>query len=86
MNNARISIDLPLEFTTLFEWYKVLDFNLNGIYLVLHEVGKVDDYPKELHHHINTSSISGLIVNVPQAQASHNTSKVAVIILIKVQW
>lgn len=88
VNNAGITIHTPLESTTLRDWRKVMDINLDGMFLVLREVGAVM-LKQRSGSIINTASMSGLIANVPQPQASYNSSKGAVILLTQsaaVEW
>lgn len=83
-NNAGINIwggALDLNFS---DWKKVLDVNVNGIFLVARAFAKKlieDEKPGSI---INNASISGSIVNLPQFQTAYNTSKAAVIHLTKV--
>lgn len=61
---------------------KTMDVNLNSMVLVTNAVGEV--FRKQQSGVIvNTSSMSGVIVNTPQPQAAYNTSKAAVIMLTK---
>ncbi len=87
-NNAGICINVPAEEMTFDQWYKVLNVNLNGVFLTDLAAGKY-----MLAHGggsiINTASMSGHIVNVPQPQCAYNASKAAVIQLTKslaVEW
>jgi len=73
---------------TFEQWKKTLDVNLNSVfltdtiagrYMLTHGGGSI----------INTASMSGHIVNVPQPQCGYNASKAAVIQLTKslaVEW
>jgi NAD(P)-dependent dehydrogenase (short-subunit alcohol dehydrogenase family) len=82
MNNAGITIWCEAEEVSEGDWRQVMDVNLNGLFFCSQAVA---------HHMIsrgggriiNIASMSGLIVNFPQAQASYNTSKAAVIHLTK---
>ena len=82
MNNAGIglwrdSIDMPME-----EWQKVMNINLNAVFLCAREEAKImanSGYGKI----VNTASMSGHIVNTPQNQAAYNTSKAGVLHLTK---
>jgi len=70
------------------DWRKVIDVNLNGLFSCCQAVGRVM-IAGGGGSIINIASMSGLIVNVPQAQASYNCSKAAVIHLTKslaVEW
>ena len=87
-NNAGICINAPAEEMTYEQWRKVIDINLNGIfltdiaagrYMLAHGGGSI----------INTASMSAHIVNVPQPQCAYNASKAAVIQLTKslaIEW
>ena len=87
-NNAGICINAPAEEMTYEQWNKVIDCNLNGIFLTDIAAGKY-----MLAHGggsiINTASMSAHIVNVPQPQCAYNASKAAVIQLTKslaIEW
>lgn len=86
--NAGICINVPAEEMSFEQWKKVIDINLTGIYLTATAAGKY-----MLEHGggsiINTASMSGHIVNVPQPQCAYNASKAGVIMLTKslaVEW
>ena len=64
------------------DWNKVINLNLNGIFLVAQSVGRVM-IKQGYGSIINTSSMSGLIANKPQEQCSYNASKAGVIMLTK---
>ena len=73
---------------TYEQWLKVINVNLNGIFLTDIAAGKY-----MLAHGggsiINTASMSGHIVNVPQPQCAYNASKAGVIQLTKslaIEW
>lgn len=87
-NNAGICINAPAEEMTYEQWNKVININLNGIFLTDIAAGKY-----MLEHNggsiINTASMSAHIVNVPQPQCAYNASKAAVIQLTKslaIEW
>ena len=87
-NNAGICINAPAEEMTYQQWSKVININLNGIFLTDIAAGKY-----MLAHGggsiINTASMSAHIVNVPQPQCAYNASKAAVIQLTKslaIEW
>ncbi|MGC4018704.1 MAG: SDR family oxidoreductase [Muricomes sp.] len=86
--NAGICINVPAEEMTYEQWKKVIDINLSGVFLTATAAGKY-----MLAHGggsiINTASMSGHIVNVPQPQCAYNASKAGVIMLTKslaVEW
>ena len=82
MNNAGIVQHLEAEEVTPEEWRDVLDVNLNGVFFCSQAVGR-HMIQERRGRIINIASMSGLIVNRPQCQASYNTSKAAVIHLTK---
>ena len=82
LNNAGITKWGKAEDVTEKEWREVFDVNVHGLFLCSQEVGK-HMIEKKSGSIINIASMSGLIVNRPQAQASYNTSKAAVIHLTK---
>jgi len=82
MNNAGITIwgeaeDVPEE-----KWMDVMNINLNGLFYCCQAVAK-QMIKQGGGRIINIASMSGLIVNRPQCQASYNISKAAVIHLTK---
>lgn len=86
--NAGICINAPAEEMSYEQWLKVINVNLNGVFLTATAAGKY-----MLAHGggsiINTASMSGHIVNVPQPQCAYNASKAGVIMLTKslaVEW
>ena len=87
-NNAGICINAPAEEMTYEQWLKVMNINLNGVFLTDIAAGKY-----MLEHGggsiINTASMSAHIVNVPQPQCAYNASKAGVMQLTKslaVEW
>ncbi len=71
------------------EWLKVVDVNLNGVFYVARAFAKHLKASGKGGSVINTASMSGLIVNTPQPQASYNATKAAVIQLTKslaIEW
>lgn len=86
--NAGICLNVPAEEMTFDQWKKVIDINLTGIFLTAQAAGKVM-LKQGGGSIINTASMSGHIVNVPQPQCSYNASKAGVIQLTKslaVEW
>lgn len=71
------------------DWQRVLDINLNGTFFAAQSFSRRllrENRPGSI---IFISSMSGRIVNVPQFQASYNSSKAAVSMLAKslaVEW
>ncbi|MFJ5622928.1 SDR family oxidoreductase [Peribacillus loiseleuriae] len=86
--NAGICMNIPAEEMTYEQWNKVIDINLTGVFLTAQAAGKVM-LKQGGGSIINTASMSGHIVNVPQPQCSYNASKAGVIQLTKslaVEW
>lgn len=81
-NIAGIVINTPLLETTDEEWAKVIDVNINGVFRCSRSFGKFMVKSKR-GCIINMASMSGIIVNTPQPQASYNASKAGVILLTK---
>ncbi len=69
--------DMPEE-----DWKRVLDINLNGVFFACQAAGR-EMLKRRKGSIITISSMSGIIVNTPQAQAHYNASKAAVIMLTK---
>lgn len=87
--NAGITLNVPAEEMSLEEWNKVINLNLNGVFLTNQAAGKQMIKQGDGGSIINTGSMSGHIVNTPQPQSSYNASKAAVIHLSKslaVEW
>lgn len=88
-NNAGICLQKAAEELTYDEWFRVVNVNFNGIFLVAQAAGKQMIQEGKRGSIVNTASMSGTIVNFPQRQASYNSSKAAVIQLTKslaVEW
>ncbi len=88
VNNAGITIWGEAESAPLDDWHKVINVNYNGLYYCCRAVGQVM-IRQQAGAIINIASMSGVIVNVPQCQASYNSTKAAVIQLTKslaVEW
>lgn len=77
LNNAGRTIHHPLEDGDGEKWRAVMSLNLDGVYHVLSAVGR-RMLERGRGSVINTGSMSGIIANVPQTQASYNASKAAV--------
>ncbi|MGQ9473842.1 MAG: SDR family NAD(P)-dependent oxidoreductase [Candidatus Caldatribacteriaceae bacterium] len=69
--------EMPLE-----DWNRVISVNLTGVFLTCQAVGR-EMIKRKKGSIITISSMSGIIVNVPQAQSHYNASKGAVIMLTK---
>ncbi len=78
------SVDVTAEM-----WSKVVDINLNGTFFASQSFGRGLIQSGERGSAILISSMSGQVVNVPQFQASYNSTKAAVSQLAKslaVEW
>lgn len=80
--NAGICINVPADEMTYAQFKKVIDVNLNGVFLTSQAAARVM-LKQGRGSIINTASMSGHIVNVPQPQCAYNASKAAVIMLTK---
>ncbi len=86
--NAGICMNVPAEEMTSEQFRRVVDINLTGVFLTAQAAGKVM-LKQGYGSIINTASMSGHIVNVPQPQCAYNASKAGVIQLTKslaVEW
>lgn len=87
-NNAGICINAPGEEMTYEQWRKVVEVDLDSVYLVSRVVAPYMLRQKK-GSIINTASMSGHIVNFPQKQCGYNAAKAGVIHLTKslaVEW
>jgi NAD(P)-dependent dehydrogenase (short-subunit alcohol dehydrogenase family) len=80
--NAGICMNIPADTMTYNQFKKVIDVNLNGVFLTSQAAAKVM-LKQGRGSIINTASMSGHIVNVPQPQCAYNASKAGVIMLTK---
>jgi sorbose reductase len=88
-NNAGIGLHKPAVEATADEWRKVVDVNLTGVYIVARAVGRIMIEHGIHGSIINMASMSSLIINYPQCQASYNASKAGVMHLTKslaIEW
>lgn len=88
-NNAGICQHKGAVEVTYDEWKSVVNVNLNGIFLIARTAGQYFIERGKKGSIVNTASMSGHIVNIPQPQASYNSSKAGVIQLTKslaVEW
>jgi NAD(P)-dependent dehydrogenase (short-subunit alcohol dehydrogenase family) len=83
MNNAGITIWREAETVPEEEWLKLMNVNVNGVFYCCQAAANQMIEQGTGGRIINIASMSGLIVNRPQCQASYNTSKAAVIHLTK---
>ena len=87
-NNAGICLNVPAEEMSYEDWLKVVNLNLNSVFLCSTAAGR---YMLKQGHGsiINTASMSAHIVNRPQPQCSYNATKNGVIQLSKslaIEW
>lgn len=87
-NNAGMCLNIPAEEMSYEDWLKVVNLNLNSIFLCSTAAGRY--MIKQGHGSIiNTASMSAHIVNRPQPQCSYNATKAGVIQLSKslaIEW
>jgi len=82
INNAGICQHVNAEDMKYEDWLRVMNINLNGVFLMSQAVGRIM-IKQQKGSIINISSMSGMIVNQPQGQCSYNASKAGVIGLTK---
>lgn len=82
-NNAGICMHKSALEVTTEEWLQVINTNLNGVFYVARAFANYLVAHNKTGNIVNTASMSGTIVNIPQAQASYNSSKAAVVHLTK---
>jgi NAD(P)-dependent dehydrogenase (short-subunit alcohol dehydrogenase family) len=88
-NNAGICYNKGTLESSIAEWREVIDINLTGSYIMARAVGKIMIDRKIKGSIINMASMSAHIVNVPQWQASYNSSKAGVVHMTRslaVEW
>lgn len=88
-NNAGICLHKSALDCEPEDWLKVIDVNLNGVFFVAQAFARWLVANGKKGNIVNTASMSGEIVNIPQEQASYNASKAAVTHLTKslaVEW
>lgn len=88
-NNAGICLHKSAVDCAPDEWRKIVDVNLNGVFFVAQAFARYLIKNNKPGSIVNTASMSGTIVNIPQEQASYNASKAAVVHLTKslaVEW
>lgn len=89
MNNAGININGGALDLNYEDWQKVLDVNVNGVFLTARAFAKKLIAEGKKGSVINVASISASIVNLPQSQTAYNTSKAAVVHMTKtlaIEW
>ncbi len=88
-NNAGICLHRGALDVTPAQWQRVIDVNLSGVFYVAQAAARQFVREGKSGSIVNTASMSGSIVNIPQEQASYNASKAAVVHLTKslaVEW
>lgn len=88
-NNAGICMHQSTREMTPADFRRVVDVNLNGVYIVARAAGHAMIDHGIKGSIINMASMSGSIVNIPQWQCSYNASKAGVIHLTKslaIEW
>jgi len=82
VNNAGVAHNAPAEELGDEEWRKLMSINLDGVFYCCREEG-AHMLKSGGGSIVNTASMSGSIVNVPQKQAHYNASKAAVVQLTR---
>lgn len=88
-NNAGIVLHKPALECTPEDFTNVVNVNLNGVFFVAQAFAQYLLSQGKTGNIVNTASMSATIVNVPQGQASYNSSKAGVKHLTKslaVEW
>lgn len=88
-NNAGININGAAIELNYSDWKRILDVNINGVFLMAREFAKHLIAEGKKGSVVNTASISASIVNLPQSQTAYNTSKAAVLHMTKtlaIEW
>ena len=88
-NNAGVCIHKDTFDASIAEWREVMDINVTGEYIVARAAARIMRERGTKGSIINMASMSGSVVNVPQWQASYNSSKAAVIHMTRslaVEW
>ncbi|MDD4796720.1 MAG: SDR family oxidoreductase [Eubacteriales bacterium] len=88
-NNAGICMHKDALDVTGADWNKIVDVNLNGVFYVAREAAKRFIQEGKKGAIVNTASMSGTIVNIPQKQCSYNATKAGVVHMTKslaVEW
>ena len=81
-NNAGIAQWVNAEEMSLEDWKRIMGVNLDSVFIVSKAVARVM-IAQRSGSIINTSSMSGVVVNTPQCQSAYNVSKAGVIMLTK---
>jgi len=88
-NNAGVFQNkMNAEDMTFEEWRRVMEVNLDGMFLVAQRAARIM-IAQKYGSIVNTASMSAHIVNIPQRQVAYNASKAAVMHMTKtmaVEW
>ncbi|GHT81644.1 3-oxoacyl-ACP reductase [Spirochaetia bacterium] len=82
-SNAGIAHCANCEDMTFEEWRKVIAVDLDSMFLVNRAAARIMIADKSGGSIVNTASMSGIIVNCPQAQVAYNAAKAGVIQLTR---
>jgi NAD(P)-dependent dehydrogenase (short-subunit alcohol dehydrogenase family) len=82
VNNAGIAHNVPSEEATDEDWRRVMSVNLDGVFWCCREAGKAM-LERGSGAIVNIASMSGMVSNYPQPQASYSAAKAGVIVLTK---
>jgi NAD(P)-dependent dehydrogenase (short-subunit alcohol dehydrogenase family) len=82
VNNAGICHNEEAEKVSVEDWTRVINTNMNSAWYMSQIVGRLMIAQKG-GNIINLSSMSGVVVNWPQPQASYNTAKAGMIMMTK---
>lgn len=88
VNNAGIVENSPAEDTSIESWRRVMEVNVDGVFLCSKHVGR-RMLEQDGGRIVNISSMSAFDTNVPQKQTSYNTSKAGVSMMTRslaVEW
>lgn len=89
INNAGIANVIPAEEIAAKDFKKVVDVNLNGVFLTAQAAARQLIKEGKSGSIVNTASMSGHVINTPQTIANYCASKGGVILLTKalaVEW
>ena len=89
LNNVGTRLHKPAVDVTPEEWRKIMNVNIDGMFYVAQAAARRFIQEGKKGSIVNTASMSGSIVNIPQKQAAYNASKAAVIHMTKslaVEW
>lgn len=88
-NNAGVFQNkMAAEDMTFEEWRRVMDINLDAVFRVAQQAGRIMIRQK-CGAIVNTSSMSARIVNIPQRQVAYNTAKAGIVHMTRtlaVEW